>query len=418
MAPTGDIDLVAEYDGEPNGLKIHKDGRIFIADYRHGVMVLDPDSGSVVPFADLLPAESFKGLNDLVFASNGDLYFTDQGKAGLHDPTGRVYRFTADGRLEALIETLPGPNGLVLSPDEKVLYVGSRANAIWWQPLLERRPPARAGTFATMQGFGTPDGMAVDDAGDVVCVQHNMGVVWVFNRIGLPIWRIETCASDKLTNVAYGGPDRRDLYILDGNGKILVAHAGAGPHHVRAPMTSSRPLVARRGQATQGKLLVGMTGERRLVDVESEAGRRRQRDIAVLGLERVAADLAAELGEWQEIFGDDEVGHDRRRVHRHRQPEHHRVVVVGRDRDQIGLGHRRDLLERQDAAAVRDVGIDDVGGAPLEHRPKAVLGEDVLAGDHRDPRVRPDLGDRFEVSRPDGAPRTSRARTPRAAWQD
>jgi gluconolactonase len=223
MAPTGDIDLVAEYDGEPNGLKIHKDGRIFIADYRHGVMVLDPDSGSVVPFADLLPAESFKGLNDLVFASNGDLYFTDQGKTGLHDPTGRVYRFTADGRLEALIETLPGPNGLVLSPDEKVLYVGSRANAIWWQPLLERRPPARAGTFATMQGFGTPDGMAVDEAGNVLCVQHNMGVVWVFNRIGLPIWRIETCASDKLTNVAYGGPGRRDLYILDGNGKILVA---------------------------------------------------------------------------------------------------------------------------------------------------------------------------------------------------
>jgi gluconolactonase len=201
MAPSGEIDLVAEYDGEPNGLKIHRDGRI----------------------AGLLPAEGFKGLNDLVFASNGDLYFTDQGKTGLHDPTGRVYRFTADGRLEALIETLPGPNGLVLDPAEKVLYVGSRANAIWWQPLFERRPPARVGAFATLPGFGTPDGMAVDEAGNVVCVQYNMGVVWVFNRIGLPVWRIETCASDKLTNVAYGGPERKDLYILDGNGKVLVA---------------------------------------------------------------------------------------------------------------------------------------------------------------------------------------------------
>jgi gluconolactonase len=160
MAPSGNIDLVAEYDGEPNGLKIHKDGRIFIADYRHGVMVLDPESGAVAPFADLLPAESFKGLNDLVFASNGDLYFTDQGKTGLHDPTGRVYRFTAKGHLQALIETLPGPNGLVLDPAEKILYVGSRANAIWWQPLSVRRPPARTGTFATLPGFGTPDGMA------------------------------------------------------------------------------------------------------------------------------------------------------------------------------------------------------------------------------------------------------------------
>lgn len=223
MAPSGAIDLVAEYDGEPNGLKIHKDGRIFIADYRHGVMVLDPNSAAVEPLAELRPAESFKGLNDLVFASNGDLYFTDQGKTGLNDPTGRVYRFTAAGQLLALIETLPGPNGLALSPDEKVLYVGSRANTIWWQPLYERRPPARTGTFAMMSGLGTPDGMAVDEAGNVVCVQHNMGVVWVFNRIGLPIFRIETCASDKLTNVAYGGPERKDLFILDGAGKILVA---------------------------------------------------------------------------------------------------------------------------------------------------------------------------------------------------
>lgn len=220
----GEIELVAEYDGEPNGLKIHKDGRIFIADYQHGLMVLDPDSGAVTAFEDLRPAERFKGLNDLVFASNGDIYFTDQGKTGLHDPTGRIYRYSATGYLQALIETLPGPNGLVLSPDEKVLYVGSRANAIWWLPLNDRRPPARVGTFATMTGFGTPDGMAVDEAGNVVCVQHNMGVVWVFNRIGLPIYRIETCTTDKLTNVAYGGPERKHLYILDGNGTILVAH--------------------------------------------------------------------------------------------------------------------------------------------------------------------------------------------------
>ena len=69
--------------------------------------------------------------------------------------------------------------------------------------------------------------MAVDEAGNVVCVQHNMGVVWVFNRIGLPVYRIETCASDKLTNVAYGGPERKDLFILDANGKILVARMPA-----------------------------------------------------------------------------------------------------------------------------------------------------------------------------------------------
>ena len=161
--------------------------------------------------------------NDSAFKSNGDLYFTDQGQTGLHDATGRVYRYSAGGRLELLVDTLPGPNGLVLSPDEKTLYVGSRSNTIWWQPLRDTHPPFRAGIFATMPGFGTPDGMAIDVDGNVVCVQTNMGVIWVFNKIGLPIYRIETCASDKLTNIAYGGPENKTLFILDGHGKILTA---------------------------------------------------------------------------------------------------------------------------------------------------------------------------------------------------
>lgn len=223
MTPTGEINLFTEYEGEPNGMKTHKDGRMFIADYHHGIMVLDPKTAEVTPFLDFKPAENFKGLNDLVFTSNGDLYFTDQGKTGLHDPSGRVYRYTTDGNLQALIETLPGPNGLVLSPDEKTLYVGSRSNTVWWQPLHDARPPSRVGTFCVMPGFGTPDGMAMDVDGNVVCVQTNMGVVWVFNKIGLPIYRIETCSSDKLTNIAYGGPDNKTMYILDGHGKILVA---------------------------------------------------------------------------------------------------------------------------------------------------------------------------------------------------
>src|SRR5215210_6392947 len=46
ISPDGEWDQVAEYDGWPNGLKIHKDGRIFITDCRHGLLVLDPESGT------------------------------------------------------------------------------------------------------------------------------------------------------------------------------------------------------------------------------------------------------------------------------------------------------------------------------------------------------------------------------------
>ena len=74
-------------------------------------MLLDPETGAVTPFLQDALSEGFKGVNDLVFAANGDIYFTDQGQTGLQDPTGRVYRYTADGILSRLIDTVPSPTG-------------------------------------------------------------------------------------------------------------------------------------------------------------------------------------------------------------------------------------------------------------------------------------------------------------------
>ena len=115
--------LVSEYDGWPNGLKIAGDGRIFITDYKHGLMQLDLASGQVSPFYTHIRSESFKGVNDLVIAADGAIYFTDQGQTGMQDPSGRVYRLTSNGRLERLIDTAPSPNGIALDTTEKWLYV-------------------------------------------------------------------------------------------------------------------------------------------------------------------------------------------------------------------------------------------------------------------------------------------------------
>ena len=114
VSPAGAWSLLVEYEGWPNGLKIHRDGRILIADYMHGLMQLDPRDGKIRPLVARRNSESFKGCNDLCIASNGDIYFTDQGQTGLHDPTGRVYRLAVDGRLDRLLGNGPSPNGLVL----------------------------------------------------------------------------------------------------------------------------------------------------------------------------------------------------------------------------------------------------------------------------------------------------------------
>jgi len=223
VSPRGEFTLVASYDGEPNGLKIHRDGRIFIADHKQGLMLLDPHSGKVEAFLDRPHGERFKGLNDLVFAKNGDLYFTDQGESGLHDPTGRLYRLRVDGRLELLLDNVPSPNGLVLTPNEEILYLAvTRNNAVWRVPLLPDGNLGRVGIFIQLSGGMGPDGMAMDAEGNLAVCHVGMGSVWLFSRLGRPVAEIQSCAGIGTTNAAYGGPERKTLYITDSEtGTIL-----------------------------------------------------------------------------------------------------------------------------------------------------------------------------------------------------
>jgi gluconolactonase len=225
VSPQGDFAMVAEYDGEPNGLKIHKDGRIFIADHKQGLMLLDPASGRVTALVDRPRHERFRGLNDLVFAKNGDCYFTDQGESDMRDPSGRLYRLRADGKLELIVERIPSPNGLVLTPNEDILYLAvTRGNAIWRVPLFADGSTGRVGIFVQMSGGTGPDGMAMDEAGSLAVCHVGMGSVWLFSKFGRPLTELRSVTGVGTTNIAYGGPDRRTVYITESEtGTILTA---------------------------------------------------------------------------------------------------------------------------------------------------------------------------------------------------
>ena len=226
VTPDGRFDLVSEYDGWPNGLKIHRDGRVFIADYKNGIMLLDPVSGKVTPYLLRANLERFKAVNDLFFARNGDLYFTDQGMTGLHDPTGRVFRVRADGRVECLLDNVPSPNGLVMNLDETMLYLAvTRGNCVWRVPFRRDGGVAKVGVYIQLSGgWGGPDGLALDEAGGLAVAHVGLGTVWVFDARGEPLYRVRSCADSHTTNVAYGGPDRRTLFITEsGSGSILKA---------------------------------------------------------------------------------------------------------------------------------------------------------------------------------------------------
>jgi gluconolactonase len=223
--PAGNWDLVAEFNGEPNGMKFANERTLVITDYKNGLMALDVVSGEIKPYLERRNSERFRGVNDLVFDSKGNLYFTDQGQSGMHEPTGRVYRLAPDGRLDLLLNNVPSPNGVVLSPDERVLFVAAtRGNCVWRAPLMPDGSVAKVGQFFTSYGPSGPDGLAMDEEGRLLIANPGLGYVWVLNHRAEPVIVLRSVEGMSLTNLAYGGPKRTVLYCTESvSGTILRA---------------------------------------------------------------------------------------------------------------------------------------------------------------------------------------------------
>jgi len=219
----GDWTLIVQYDGWPNGLKFHKDGDAYICDYKRGLLKLDAKRGRIEPVLETAFSEGFKGLNDLHFADNGDLYFTDQGQSGIADPSGRVYRLRANGELQRLVTNAPSPNGITLNTKNTQVYVAvTRAQQIWRLPLMAGGTPSKTGVAIQLSGgHAGPDGIETDaEDGLVVC---HLGVgIWRFDSNCLPTHLVHAGKQHRLmTNIAFKG---RTLYITDSiNGEVLTA---------------------------------------------------------------------------------------------------------------------------------------------------------------------------------------------------
>jgi len=224
ISPAGEWALACEYDGEPNGLAFHPDGRLFIADHKRGLLALEPGAKAPVPVLTRVRREGFRGLNDLIFARNGDLYFTDQGQTGLQDPSGRLYRLrAADGVLQCVLEGIPSPNGLVLTPDERHLLLAvTRANQIWRLPLHPDGSTSKVAMYIQLSGGHTgPDGLAMDPAGRLAIGHSGLGTVWIFSRIGEPVLRLRSPRGLSTTNLCFGA-DGRTVFVTESDSGTLL----------------------------------------------------------------------------------------------------------------------------------------------------------------------------------------------------
>lgn len=218
-----------------NGLTYDSKGLLVACE--HGdrrVSRLEADGKTKTTLADKYEGKRFNSPNDLVYKSNGDLYFTDPPYGlpkGMEDP-GReqdfcgVYRLSKDGKVTLLTKEITRPNGIAFSPDEKKLYVASSdpEKAIWM--VYDVKPD---GTLANGKVFfdatawakekrpGLPDGMKVDKSGNIFAT--GPGGVHVFSPEGKHLGTIDTGVPT--ANCGFGD-DGSVLYITANTALLRV----------------------------------------------------------------------------------------------------------------------------------------------------------------------------------------------------
>lgn len=248
----------APYGGpEPgsNGMTLDARGRLTVAGHAQRdvwrLEELNPQA-QVTILADSYEGKRLNSPNDLVYKSDGSLYFTDP-PYGLRaqsdqDPAKElqvngVYRIPnavqqkpgarpQSGKLELLIKDLPRPNGIAFSPDEKYLYVNnSEPKKLWMRYGVKADGTLENGMLfydaSSDNSPGAPDGMKVDQQGNVYSA--GPGGVWIFSPEGKHLGTMRV--PEKVGNLAWGDEDGKTLYITASSSvyRVRVNVAGLRP---------------------------------------------------------------------------------------------------------------------------------------------------------------------------------------------
>jgi gluconolactonase len=225
------VDIGDYHQPGSNGLTLDREGRLTINEHGRRRVVRLERNGQVTVLADRYDGKRLNSPNDLVYKSDGALYFTDPpfGLPKGYDDPGKALPFSGvfrvrDGQLTLLASDLKGPNGLAFSPDERFLYVGD------WDlehKVVTRYPVRTDGTlgageaFVSLQqapGEEALDGLKVDRAGNLYV--SGPGGVWIVSAAGEHLGTI--VAPELPANFAWGDADGRTLYMTARTGLYRV----------------------------------------------------------------------------------------------------------------------------------------------------------------------------------------------------
>jgi gluconolactonase len=212
--------VAMEKTNEANGITRDLQGRIISAEHlTRRVTRYEPD-GSLTVVANSFQGKRLLRPNDVIVKSDGTIYFTDPGGNAAPEQwdvtLSGVYRVSADlGSMSLVVDDMVRPNGLALSPDERILYVAdSRRRHVRAYDLLPNGMAAMETSriFADLAGAepGVPDGIKLDTAGNLY--SGGSGGLYIIDAKGRKLGRIVD-GHPATTNIAFGGDDWKTLYF-------------------------------------------------------------------------------------------------------------------------------------------------------------------------------------------------------------
>jgi gluconolactonase len=202
----------------PNGHKILADGTHLVCD-KGAVRHFAADGGKLADAAAECDGKPLRAPNDLTIDPKGGFYFTDPGGSDANNPIGTVHYVDAQGKVHLVDSGLAFPNGIVLRPDGRTLLVGeSNHNRVLVYPIVSPGKVGKRSVFATLpskqgdQIDNAPDGMALDEEGNLFIAHYGMRTVQVLSPTGR-LLRSYPGGNLTTSNVAFGGPGMDQLYI-------------------------------------------------------------------------------------------------------------------------------------------------------------------------------------------------------------
>lgn len=202
VQPDGKRSVFVNTGGIPTGSKFHRNGHLFVADGEMGILDISPD-GKIKVAALEYQGKKFLGPNDLVFAPNGDLYFSDPRGSDPENPIGSVFLLRTTGEVELFAGGFQFPNGLEFSADGQTLYLAETfPNHILAFDLDAQGLERSRRVFSQLGGGLGPDGMAFGKDGNLYVAHFGKGVVAVIDPSGEVMDEIEVGGTNP-TNVAF-----------------------------------------------------------------------------------------------------------------------------------------------------------------------------------------------------------------------